>query len=214
MSSDKFKAEYGKRLTEINYDASKEIADINNFFDEKINNEKFRDSTGGQETYHIDYGDISEMDLWIELTSKIVDLMKNMGSQLDFNEFKHTLKYTFIKMEPHGILPPHTASFIRAMCSINVPLRGITKIDLYEDHPGRPHRHGKFLVKHHYTSPIILNVNEFHGVENDCDQERMILKVHFPVVQYHQMKKSFDEPVKIFNEPMPWSYDRGTKQRI
>lgn len=214
MSSDKIKKVYGNRLAEINHDISGEIESINAFFDEHIDNDRYKKDTGGQITYHIDYGDIDEMQHWIFLTNTVEQLMKDMGSSLDFNEFKHTLKYTFIRMPPHGVLPPHTASFIRAMCSLNIPLRGKTIIDLYEDGKEDPHRSGDYIASHHYTSPIVLNVQEFHGVVNNSDDERMILKVHIPIIPWQDVVDSFSKPIKVFDYDVPWGNVRGTRQRI
>jgi hypothetical protein len=214
MSSDKFKKVFDNRLAEINYDATLEIQAINDFFSAEIDNGYYKNVTGGQTTYHVDYGNISEMKHWIALTDIFEQLMKNMGSSLDFNEFKHTLKYTFIRMPPHGVLPPHTASFIRAMSSVNVPLRGKTIIDLYEDSMEDPHVAGEYLDNHHYTSPILLNVHEFHGVVNNSDKERMILKVHVPVIRWKDVLDSFSKEVKVFDFDVPWSNTRGTRQRI
>lgn len=204
------------RLAEINYDAGREIAELNSFFDNNIE-EKYGKLNGGDaalQTFHIDYGDPDEMEDWMWLTEYFENLMESMGSELDFNEFKHTLKYDFIRMAPHQVLPPHTASYVRAMCSVNIPMRGKTVIDLYEDHEENPHKAGKHIAKHHYTSPILLHVNQFHGVINDCDETRMVLKVHLPVVPYFKLVHSFYEPVNIFNFDMPWTYDRGTPHRI
>ena len=214
MLSDKIKKVYDNRLAEINYDASSEIESINHFFNTEIDNGYYKNETGGQTTYHIDYGNISEMKHWIHLTNIFQKLMNDMGSSLDFNEFKHTLKYTFIRMPPHSVLPPHTASFIRAMCSINIPLRGKTIIDLYEDNKDDPHTYGNHIDSHHYTSPIILNVQEFHGVVNDLPNERMVLKVHIPIIRWQDVLDSFSKPIKVFPFDVPWSNERGTYQKI
>ena len=212
-----FKKRFGNRLVELDFDHK--IGEyqqlINDFFNKHIEH-KFEDNTGGQQTYHLDYGDISQMKEWIWLANTFGAFLDETKCMLDLNEFKHLLKFTFIRMPPHGDLPPHTASFIRAMSSINIPLRGRTRIDLYEDNPDDPQTHGKSLECHHYTSPILLNVNQFHGVRNNIDEERMILKIHLGAVSMEKLIKSFQtsQVVKIFDHEMPWSYERGTKQRI
>ena len=217
----KFKKRFGNRLIELDFDCTGYQKKINTFFDERIEN-KFEDNTGGQQTYHIDYGDISQMKEWMWLANMFDGFLKDTNCMLDLNEFKHLLKFTFIRMWPRGVLPPHTASFIRAMSSINIPLRGRTRIDLYEDNPDDPQTHGQSLACHHYTSPILLNVNQFHGVRNNIDEERMILKVHLGAVSMEKLIKGFQVPravqetyeVKIFDHEMPWSNTRGSKQRI
>jgi len=216
-----FRRRFSNRLIELDFDCSTYASDINNFFDDKIEN-KFEDNTGGQQTYHIDYGDISQMKEWMWLANMFDGFLKDTNCMLDLNEFKHLLKFTFIRMWPRGVLPPHTASFIRAMSSINIPLRGRTRIDLYEDNPDDPQTHGQSLACHHYTSPILLNVNQFHGVRNNVDEERMILKVHLGAVSMKKLIEGFQVPqavqrsyeVKIFDHEMPWSNTRGSKQRI
>ena len=214
-TSHKFKSRFGNRLIELDFDCTGYQKKINTFFDERIEN-KFEDNTGGQQTYHIDYGDTSEMKEWIWLANMFAGFLKDTNCMLDLNEFKHLLKFTFIRMPPHGDLPPHTASFIRAMSSINIPLRGRTRIDLYEDNPNDPQTHGQSLACHHYTSPILLNVNQFHGVRNNIDEERMILKVHLGAVSMEKLIESFQtsQVIKIFDHEMPWSNTRGSKQRI
>ena len=211
----KFKRRFGNRLVELDFDCTEYQKKINTFFNEYIEH-KFEDNTGGQQTYHLDYGDISQMKEWIWLANTFGEFLKDSNCMLDLNEFKHLLKFTFIRMPPHGDLPPHTASFIRAMSSINIPLRGRTRIDLYEDNPNDPQTHGKSLECHHYTSPILLNVNQFHGVRNNIDEERMILKIHLGAVSMEKLIESFQtsQVIKIFDHEMPWSYKRGTKQRI
>jgi|TARA_B110000196_G_C21084126_1_gene634047 hypothetical protein len=214
-TSHKFKKRFGNRLIELDFDCTGYQKKINTFFDERIEN-KFEDNTGGQQTYHIDYGDTSQMKEWIWLANMFAGFLKDTNCMLDLNEFKHLLKFTFIRMPPHGDLPPHTASFIRAMSSINIPLRGRTRIDLYEDNPNDPQTHGQSLACHHYTSPILLNVNQFHGVRNNIDEERMILKIHLGAVSMEKLIESFQtsQVIKIFDHEMPWSNTRGSKQRI
>jgi len=216
-----FKRRFSNRLIELDYNCTQEQSMINTFFRHHIEN-KFEDNTGGQQTYHIDYGDISQMKEWMWLANMFDGFLKDTNCMLDLNEFKHLLKFTFIRMWPRGVLPPHTASFIRAMSSINIPLRGRTRIDLYEDNPDDPQTHGQSLACHHYTSPILLNVNQFHGVRNNVDEERMILKVHLGAVSMKKLIEGFQVPqavqrsyeVKIFDHEMPWSNTRGSKQRI
>ena len=212
-----FKYEYENRLYEVNYDATVEKQKLNSFFDQQIDNDYYSDVNGGAvaiQTYHIDYGIPKQYDDWMWLANYAKDLFASMGSRVDFNEFKHTLKFDFIRMTPDKILPPHTASFIRSCCSVNVPMRGRCKIDIYEDNKENPHSYGDKLDRHEYTSPILLNVNQFHGVVNDEPMERMVLKIHLMVLPYERLVKSFYEPVKCFDWNVPWNYNRGTKQKI
>lgn len=220
--NEKFKYVNENRLVEIDYDHSEYKNDILSYFEENIRNEKYGGWHGGTnpdgtkegaETYHIDYGPIDHMKDWIWLCNKFEALMKDMGNHLDFNEFKHTLKFTFIKMDKQSNLIPHTASFIRAAASVNLPLMGVTKIDLYEDGKN-PRKPGNMIDTHHYTSPILLNVNQFHGVRNFIDEDRMILKVHLPVVSYPMLVESFRNPVKVLRFDPPWGNGRGTRQII
>jgi hypothetical protein len=204
------------RVAEVDYDASEEIAKINDYFNRNLR--YLRNETAGQETYHIDYGNIIDMPHWIWLANMFEQFMKEMGSCLDMNQIKHMLKFSFIRMPPHGVLPPHTASFLRAMSSINIPLRGKCIIDLYGDKKGNRHVAGDKIISHHYTSPICLNVNEFHGVVNNTDEERMMLKVHLLATPWTKLVNSFeyddDHIANTFDFPMPWSHDRGTYHKI
>jgi hypothetical protein len=216
-----FKRRFSNRLIELDFDCITYAIEIDDFFNDKIER-KFEDNTGGQQTYHIDYGDIGQMKEWMWLANMFGRFLKDTNCMLDLNEFKHLLKFTFIRMPPQSNLPPHTASFIRSMSSINIPLRGRTRIDLYEDHHEDPQTFGNTIACHHYTSPILLNVNQFHGVRNNIDEERMILKVHLGAVSMEKLIKGFQVPqavqetyeVKIFDHEMPWSNTRGSKQRI
>ena len=204
------------RVAEIDYDTTKEKQTINDYFDTHLG--YLKNETGGQETYHIDYGNITDMPHWIFFANMFEQLMKDMGSCLDMNQLKHMLKFSFIRMPPHGVLPPHTASFLRAMSSINIPLRGKCIIDLYGDDKQNRHIAGKKITSHHYTSPICLNVNEFHGVVNNADEERMMLKVHLLATPWTKLVNSFeyddDHIANTFDFPMPWSPDRGTPHKI
>ena len=206
-----FKHLTDNRLAELDYDASKYADVIRDYFDNEI---MFRniDYMSGEKTYHIDYGPVNDREAWFFLTKNFVHMMKDAGSTLDFDQFKHTLKYTFISLPPGHILVPHTAAYIRAMCSVNIPLKGITKIDLYEDAIINKHEAGRHILKHHYTNPIILNVNQFHGVINDADTERVVLKIHMMVTPFNAVRRSFEgEKIDIFSQhQMPWNKFRGS----
>ena len=216
-----FKRRFGKRLVELDFDCTGYQKKINTFFKKRIEN-KYESGIGGQRTYHIDYGDADQMVDYIWLSKMFGEFLKDTNCMLDLNEFKHLLKFTFIRMDAQTDLPPHTASFIRSMSSINIPLTGRTRIDLYEDHHEDPQTFGNIITCHHYTSPILLNVNQFHGVRNNVDEERMILKVHLGAVSMKKLIEGFQVPqavqrsyeVKIFDHEMPWSNTRGSKQRI
>ena len=155
---------------------------------------------------------------WIWFANLFEEMMKEMGSCLDMQQLKHMLKFSFIRMPPYGVLPPHTASFLRAMSSVNIPLRGKCIIDLYGDRKGNRHVAGDKIVSHHYTSPILLNVNEFHGVVNNAEEERMILKVHMMATPWTKLLNSFEFDdygiANTFDFPMPWTADRGTPHKI
>jgi len=204
------------RLAELDYDAREYIGMINNYFDDNLG--YLKNETGGQETYHIDYGNITDMPHWIWFANLFEEMMKEMGSCLDMQQLKHMLKFSFIRMPPYGVLPPHTASFLRAMSSVNIPLRGKCIIDLYGDRKGNRHVAGDKIVSHHYTSPILLNVNEFHGVVNENAAERMILKVHMMATPWTKLLNSFEFDdygiANTFDFPMPWTADRGTPHKI
>tara|TARA_B100001094_G_C18135165_1_gene774629 strand:- start:243 stop:923 length:681 start_codon:yes stop_codon:yes gene_type:complete len=212
-----FKYEFPNRLYEVDYDHTAEQIELEDYFDTHIDNPYYDDVNGGKvalRTYHIDYGIPKQYKDFMWLGDYTDRLFKAMGSQVDINEFKHTLKFDFIRMEHGHILPPHTASYVRACCSINVPIRGRFKIDIYEDNEENPHTYGKKLDRLEYTSPILLNVNQFHGVVNDEPEERLVLKIHLMVLPYDRLVRSFSEPVKCFDWTVPWSNKRGTKQKI
>ena len=215
-----FKAKFENRLYELNFDAWAYRQIIVNYFENTIPDE-VQSEIGGQGIWHIDYGGVREMPHWIYLAEVFERMMKDAGSCLDFNEFKHTLKFSFIEMAPHSELKPHTASFVRAMSSVNIPLQGKTVIDLYEDHPHDPFiAANRKLESHQYFNPILLNVNQFHGVRNQSNERRLVLKVHLPIVSYRRLVASFEFDGLFpifegkFDEGMPWSNKRGTKQKI
>ncbi len=205
-----FKQLIANRLAEVDFDATSYVRDIVEYYDREIVR-RDQELMSGEVTYHIDYGPLADRDAWFFLTRQFVKMMKEMGSTLDFDHFKHTLKFTFISLPPQHVLVPHTAAYIRAMCSINVPLRGTTKIDLYRDNIASPHQAGKHIIKHHYTSPIVLNVNQFHGVINDDEDTRLVLKVHMMVTPFQDVIDSLGgDKVKIFKTPLPWNKLRGS----
>lgn len=202
------------RFVELDGDVDVLMAEIRTYFDEHIVKDIKRSEMSGETTYHIDYGDVDEMKHWLWLKEHVIKTMVQLGCKLNFNEFMHTLKFTFIQLEPGGSLPPHTASYIRAMSAFNIPLKGTTKIDLYADNFMKPREAGRHIVRHHYTNPCLLNVNQFHGVVNDADTTRLILKTHLMVVPFDKLVESFKNPVRIFDFKMPWSHNRGSLHRI
>lgn len=222
----KFKYVNKNRLVELDYDHSQYKSDFLDYFQKNIRNEKYSgwgqttDKNGikqGATKYHIDYGPWGHMQDWIWLCHKFEALMKDAGCYLDFNEFKHTLKFTFIEMEEQSNLFIHTDTYIREGAAVIIPLAGITEIDLYEDDEKNPHIPGKRIDTRNYTSPCLLNPNEFHGVRNfvdGVDGYRLMLKVHLLVINYPMLIESFSNPVKVLRFDPPWDYKRGTPQKI
>ena len=138
------------RVAEIDYDASEEIAKINDYFNRNLR--YLKNETAGQETYHIDYGNIIDMPHWIWLANMFEQFMKEMGSCLDMNQINICSSSVLSVCHLMGVLPPHTASFLRAMSSINIPLRGKCIIDLYGDDKQNRHIAGKKITSHHTQS--------------------------------------------------------------
>ena len=107
-------------------------------------------------------------------------------------------------MPPGGNLIPHTARAFRALSAFNMPLRGKTEINFYEHLEG--HNPGNKIETHEYFNPNFLNVNRFHGIYNNTDDERMILKTHLMIVPWDKLVESYvgDKTVNMFNFTVPW----------
>jgi len=68
------------------------------------------------------------------------------------------------------------------------------------------HKVGEKLETHQYFNPNFLNVNRYHGVVNDTDSERMILKSHLLIVPWQKLVQSYegDEVTNMWDFTVPW----------
>ena len=118
------------------------------------------------------------------------------------------MRFTFIWMPPGGDLIPHTANYFRALSAFNTPLRGKTEISFFEHikQEDGSHRVGEKLETHEYFNPNFLNVNRYHGIVNDTDEERMILKSHLLIVPWHKLIEAYetDEVTNMWDFTVPW----------
>jgi|TARA_B100000085_G_scaffold126695_3_gene115354 hypothetical protein len=204
----KFEYEYEDRFAELKHDDKQMRKILDRIFKYKIQPHFEDHSTIGighdeQKIYHVCY------DCNIELWSKIFEVVKRLGERcnvnLDWDAIRHVTKFTFIWMPPHGTLKPHTAHALRTFSAFNIPLRGITKLDMYDEDLN-------LLERREYTKPCFLNTYQPHGVNNDCNEERLILKTHLQIVPMQMLKDSYmsDKVVSPFNFEMPWRQLRKT----
>lgn len=185
--------------------------ELNNFFDQKIK-DKFGDhSTVGvdstkQKIYNVCYD--CNIPLWNEIYKRVTNIALKSGVKLNWDEIKHCMRFTFIWMPPGGDLTPHTAHHFRALSAFNTPLRGKTEISFYEhlEQEDGTHKIGKRLETHEYFNPNFLNVNRYHGIVNDTENERMILKSHLLIVPWWKLVEAYqgEEVVNMFEDTVPW----------
>lgn len=181
--------------------------EINNFFETRIKGKIADHANVGidaknQHIYNLCYD--CNIPLWLELYERVVNVATNSGVKLNWDEIRHCIRFTFIWMPPGGNLLPHTARAFRALSAFNMPLRGKTEISFYEHLEG--HKPGNKIETHQYFNPNFLNVNRFHGVYNNTDDERMILKTHLMIVPWTKLVESYvgDETVNMFDFTVPW----------
>lgn len=181
--------------------------ELNNFFDLKIKNTFCDHSQAGvdatkQKIYHVCYD--CNIPLWNELYQRLVNIGNKTGVKLNWEEIKHVMRFTFIWMPPGGDLIPHTAHFFRALSAFNTPLRGKTEISFYgTNDEGKV---GEKLETHEYFNPNFLNVNRYHGIKNDTNDERMILKTHLLATPWHKLTEAYegDDVVNMWDFTVPW----------
>lgn len=204
----KFRFIFEDRFAETNgYDGFQADKDeLNNFFETSVKGKLGDHDVVGVDSskqliYNVCYD--CNIPLWNEIYQRVTNIALNSGVKLNWDEIKHCMRFTFIWMPPGGDLIPHTANKFRALSAFNTPLRGKTEISFYEHTDNKP---GKKLKTHEYFNPNFLNVNRFHGVVNDTDQERMILKTHLLIVPWNKLVKAYegDDVVNIFEETVPW----------
>jgi hypothetical protein len=199
-----FEDRYAETKGYDSFAADKE--ELSNFFETKVK-EKIGDhavigtNPKDQTIYNVCYD--CNIPLWNEIYNRVVNIGTNSGVKLNWDEIKHVIRFTFIWFPPGGLLPPHTAEKFRALSAFNIPLRGKTEIDFYEHVDNRP---GDAIEKHEYFNPSFLNVNRFHGVFNNTDEERMILKTHLLTVPWNKAIESVEsnETVNMWDFTVPW----------
>ena len=185
--------------------------EMNNFFEQKVKGNLGDHSIVGadsskQQIHNVCYD--CNIPLWNEIYARVVNIGNKSGVKLNWDEIKHCMRFTYIWMPPGGDLVPHTANYFRALSAFNFPLRGKTHISFYEhieDDDGHV-APGDKIENHEYFNPNFLNVNRFHGIVNDADEERMILKTHLLIVPWNKLIKAYegDNVVNMFDETVPW----------
>lgn len=201
------KYRYYDWFAEINHDAPEDREELSKFFDSDVKDALGDHAIVGvdstkQKIYHVCYD--CNIKLWNKIFARVKNIAEKCEVNMDWNEIKPFLKFTFIWMPPGGDLVPHTAHHLQACSAFNIPLRGKTVIDLYdEDQNGEP---GEWLESHRYHNPTFLNVNKYHGVQNNTENERMILKTHMMPVPFEYLVRSYEEDqlVSIFPFRVPW----------
>lgn len=169
-----------------------------------------------QKIYHVCYD--CNMELW----DKIYQIVKRIGERsrvkINWEEIKHVMKFTFMWTKPQGKLNPHTAHNLRALSAFNIPLIGRTEIILYDRENGKnlmfPGSDIYEYARHEYIYPCFLNVNKLHGLENYCDNERLILKTHMLITPIETMIAAVEGEDTISQLPhAPWLQSR-IKQKL
>jgi hypothetical protein len=157
--------------------------------------------------YHISYDD--NMVLWDEIFQVVKRIGENCGVKIIWEEVKHVMKFTFMYTQPRGVLHPHTAHNLRALSAFNIPLIGRTEVILYDRKKGKnlmfPGSDTYEYARHEYFNPCFLNVNKLHGVVNNQDTERVILKCHMLITPIETMIEATEGEETIKQLPYaPW----------
>lgn len=172
-----------------------------------------------QLVYHISYDD--NMELWDEIYQVVKQVGEKCGVKIIWEEVKHVMKFTFMWTKPRGRLMPHTAHNLRALSAFNIPLMGRTEIILYHRSKESSQKNLMFpgkdtyeYARHEYFNPCFLNVNKLHGLVNDTDDERLILKTHMLITPIETMIKAYEGEEEIRQLPYaPW-LDAKWKQKL
>ena len=163
-----------------------------------------------QLVYHISYD--ANMELWDEIYQVVKQVGEKCGVKIVWEEVKHVMKFTFMWTKPRGRLMPHTAHNLRALSAFNIPLMGRTEIILYHRSKESSQKNLMFpgkdtyeYARHEYFNPCFLNVNKLHGLVNDTDDERLILKTHMLITPIETMIKAYEGEEEILQLPYaPW----------
>lgn len=170
---------------------------INIFF----NNYDFID-IGNARVYHLDY--VYDYEIWEKVLIEVKSIIEKIGFKINLSEFAHTLRFSYIVLNNNEIIKPHRDGNIRHFASLNIPLKGKPIIDLYDEDDK--------IIRVEYNTPILLNVNKKHGVINDGNTPRIILKVHFFLHSWEKLIESLSTNVNIF-DTIPW-YGQGKLANI
>ena len=170
---------------------------INIFF----NNYDFID-VGNARVYHLDY--VYDYEVWEKVLIEVKSIIEKIGFKINLSEFAHTLRFSYIVLNNNEIIKPHRDGNIRHFASLNIPLKGKPIIDLYDEDDK--------IIRVEYNTPILLNVNKKHGVINDGNTPRIILKVHFFLHSWEKLVESLSTNVNIF-DTIPW-YGQGKLANI
>jgi hypothetical protein len=201
---------------ELDGDFSKHKKNILDFFDE------FKDIS----QYTIGRHDAFVVDLLMHNKHyhelyKILKLMfEDAKINIKFEEISHLFRIVFLQIKPNDVLYPHTDHRLRCQCCINIPLTNNCAIDFYEKPnvkiDATDYNNFNKIDTLNYTNPIILNTNSWHGVRNNTDQNRLILKVNFPITPWKMLIDSCNskEQLKLWDTDMPWEQEKVQEQLL
>jgi len=155
----------------------------------------------------IDY--IDDYKDWERILIFVNRIFDKCGFKFVRSEFAHTLRFVYILCRPNEKINPHADYNVRQFASLNIPLRGKCQVDFYEDLPQGidSSKDSIHMGLQHYENPILLNTNKVHGVKNNTNEDRIVLKVIFFLHSFELLKQSLVEEVRIFDS-IPW-YGRG-----
>ena len=187
-------------MTHLKFDIEfkKEQENLINIF---FNNYDFID-VGNARVYHLDY--VYDYEIWEKVLIEVKSIIEKIGFKINLSEFAHTLRFSYIVLNNNEIIKPHRDGNIRHFASLNIPLKGKPIIDLYDEDDK--------IIRVEYNTPILLNVNKKHGVINDGNTPRIILKVHFFLHSWEKLIESLSNNVNIF-DTIPW-YGQGKLANI
>lgn len=141
-----------------------------------------------QTVYHVCYD--CNMQLWRQIYNRVKAIADECGLQINWEQIKHVIKFTFISTPPGGCFQPHINYNLLAGSAFNIPLQGTTFINLYDNETKEE------VARHEYINPSILNTNGYHAVYNDCPTERIMLKTHLSVTPFVDIVEAYQNDTK------------------
>jgi hypothetical protein len=212
-----FKYYLENHCAELDGDFTKYQKDILQFLEDfkKISHYKI----GRHETHVVDM--LMHNSYYHDLYAILKEMFYHAKLNLKFEEISHLFRIVFINIKPNDVLHPHADYRLRCQCCVNIPLTNNCSIDFYETPTKKITDNTDYTNFNRidtitYSNPVILNTNSWHGVRNNTDHDRLILKVNFPITPWKMLVDSYKSTtqLKLWNNPMPWEFENAQVQLL